>query len=453
MTGQLIAMTVDFLVEAEENPRRISPEALERLVYSLEHDPAMLEARPLIVDAEAREDGTFTVVAGNMRLRAASEAILDTESQFYEWYVERGGLPVYAKHFDSPRVRREWMLRDNAGYGEWVPDELAALVAAHRDAEGDLAMLGFSEPDLGLLLAASEDDVPGLPTSAPDDVPKAPEQAVSRLGDVWQLGDHRLVCGDAALPQTVEAATLGAPMSAIVTDPPYGVDYDPEARVLTGFSQERLKRPLGELTGDDRLAGDYSLWLAEVLIVAAEPLRDGGALYMFFADRMMEWAAGAVREAGFHIAQQLVWRKSRLVFGRHDWQYQHEPIIYGWKPGNAHVWLGDRTQTTIIEASTDHYGTEREKYRHPTQKPYEVLRPLIENSTMREAGVLDPFAGSGSTIIACERLRRRCAAIELEPRWVDVAILRWMGFTGEQAELVSRDGSPTSVGFAEAAGS
>ncbi len=436
--------TVEELEEAPENPRRISDEAFERLCRSMDADPAMLKARPLIVDVDNAQ-----VVAGNMRLRAA-KALLEREpGNFTEWYHANGGIPVYDKHFESPAERREWLLRDNSLYGEWVPEEVAALIAMHRDEGGIAELLGFSDTEADALLVHLASGEPAAPagTGDVDATPKSvPDEPFTRLGDLWELGDHALLCGDAVSFAAVQhAVDVGEHMiHAVWTDPPYGVNYDAEARVGTFFSEERLAAAFGQIKGDeDRDHAAYAVWLAQALEAARDVLIPGGAVYLCHAGKMMEGAAAAWRLAGLHLAQQLVWVKSRLTFGRLDYHYSHEPIIYGWLPGGPHRWFGDRTQCSVIEVPTDHYATDgRESYAHPTQKPYGLIAPCIENSTQPGEGVLDPFAGAGSTLIACEHLGRRCVAIEIEPRYCDVILDRWAAFTGRDPVLRERGTDP-----------
>ncbi len=419
------------------NPRRISDEALRRLRHSIEADPDMLWARPVM----ATVDGE--VLGGNMRLRAAR---LDPPFEAIPTYVLEG----------DPATQRARMLRDNAPYGEWIPDELAALVKAHEDDGADMALLGFSAGELGGLLAlvsASDAAGGGLEGADPDAVPEPPEEPVTQPGDTWILGDHRLVCGNAEDPLAfdrvlrdadqyelvpgVEVRWITETVDCVWTDPPYGVDYDPEARE-SYFSPERLANPLGKIEGDKLEEEAFSTWLALTLGNAGRCLRPGGSVYMAHAGSVSEWAARGFREAGFYLSSQLLWIKTVLVFGRSDYHWQHEPIFYGWKSDAAHRWFGDRKQTTLIEVASDHYSAEGKAaggYKHPNQKPYDLIRPMLENSTQAGEIVLDPFGGSGSTLIVCEQMGRKARLLELDPRYCDVIVRRWETFTGREAVL------------------
>lgn len=444
MKQGLTYLEPELLREAEDNPRQIRDERFDLLLRALLADPSMLEARPLIADAnDVNGSGQYAVVAGNMRLRAIREILISgQETALSAMVAEHAGVPVYVKAFASDAERREWLLRDNASYGEWVPEELARLLAMHEAEGADVALLGFTglEAESLLALVAEPPPEPGG-HGDPDDAGGAPpSQPTTKPGDAWRLGDSVVLCADAAHPQSyAELLKHIGGWDAIWTDPPYGVGYDAEARE-SYFSPDRLAQPFGEIQGDQRQAlGAYADWLCTVLENALAPMREGGAVYLCHADKMVEAASQAFRESGCYLSSQLIWVKSVLVFGRSDYHYKHEPLLYGWKEGAAHRWFGDRKQTTIIEAASDHYNEHKgERYVHPTQKPYELIRPGLENSTRLGDVVLDPFAGSGSTLAACVMLGRRCAALELDPRYVDVVCARYEALTGGERELLAR---------------
>lgn len=445
-------LPVEDLREAEDNPRLIRDERFEHLCRTVARRPGLLEARPLILDDERGD-----IVAGNMRLRAAKELIAQGNVEFAEWVEQRGGLPVFRHRFEDASERREWLALDNHGFGEWVPEGLAAMMQAHADEGGDLAMLGFAQPEVDALLALAKAPPAGggLPDADPDETPEPPVAPVTQDGDLWLLGDHRLVCGNAHSLEAL-ALLLDVPtdepldrhrvVDCVWTDPPYGVNYNPEGRVLAdgrwtsgaAFSAERAARPLGRVEGDEHREGEaYATWLAGILQRATMALRDGGGVYLMHAAAMSEWTYRAWREADLYFASQLIWRKSRIVFGRGDYHWAHEPVIYGWKPGAAHRWHGDATQSTVFEVAADFYGNRAEHGLHGNQKPYDLIRPMLENSTEPGEVVLDPFGGSGSTLIVCEQLGRACRMMELDPRFVDVIVRRWQTFTGREAERIT----------------
>ena len=428
----LMAVPLELLKEAPENPRRIREDKFADLRYTLRTAPEMLDARPLIVDDENAE-----VIGGNMRLRAARAELAEfPEGELAQFIAQRGGIPTYRRRFPDPAERREWLLRDNADYGEWVPAELALLVDLHQRDHADIRLLGFGQGEIEGLLALARQEEPnpsGRRRADPDAAPKLPEEAETRPGDVIALGDHRLLCGDASNAR--DWHFMGGDFADVVwTDPPYGVSYDPEAdRRKDQFTAERLASPYGALAGDSPGSAEaYAEWLVGVLAQIVKVTRAGGPIYLAHAARMSEPVYRAWREAGLHFAAQLIWAKTRIIFGRGDYHWKHEPVIYGWKPGATHPWLGDRTQGTVLEVAPPYYG-ERDDLVHPTQKPYELVRAHLANSATGGSIVLDPFAGSGTTMVAAERLGLRARLMEIDPRYCDVIVRRYEALTGESA--------------------
>lgn len=384
--------------------------------------------KPIIARRETSE-----VLVGNHTTQAARE----------EGWTH---IAVLWRSEPSDAEAKRLALVDNrtSDLAEWDVAGLAADLTELSNA-GGLAGTGFSEEamqetlEIARKLAASE--AAALLGAGGEDTPPgpAPKKPKTRLGDLITMNEHRLVCGDAATPDAYAALLTDVPgVDLVWTDPPYGVAYDPESRV-SYFSPERLEQPFGEILGDEKVLGPtYATWLAEVLSNATAPLREGGPVYVCHAATMMEWAARAYREAGLYLASQIIWAKTVLVFGRGDYHWMHEPILYGWKPGAAHRWLGDRTQTTLQVIAADHYNADADGTLHPNQKPIDLIRPHLLNSTLPGDYVLDPFAGSGATLIACETLQRRALLLELDPAYCDVIVDRWERHTGEQATRPAR---------------
>lgn len=348
-------------------------------------------------------DGDRGVIAGHDRLLAARKLGL-TE------------VPTIELTHLTPAQRRAYVLADNrlALSAGW-DDDLLRIELGALQAEGfDLALTGFDPLELGALFAA--------PTSGltdPDEIPTVPETPVSRLGDLWQLGRHRLVCGDSTDPATVETVLCGVRPHLMVTDPPYGVEYDPGWRnaALAGGKTARVGKVLNDDRADWREA--WALFPGEVAYVWH------GALH-----------AGTVAESlgatGFQIRAQIIWAKERLVMGRGHYHWQHEPCWYAVR-GTGH-WSGDRKQTTLWSIASKGQDAATT---HGTQKPVECMaRPMRNNSSPGQA-VYEPFCGSGTTLIAAEMEGRACHAIELSPAYVDVALARWQAFTGLQAALAA----------------
>ena len=239
-------------------------------------------------------------------------------------------------------------------------------------------------------------------------------------GDVWLLGNNRLMCGDCRLKADITTLMNGTQADLIVTDPPYNVAY-------TGGTEDELTIQNDSMDNDM-----FATFLRQVFGIMFACLKPGGSYYVFHADSEGENFRASLRKAGFKIAQCCVWVKNSMVMGRQDYQWKHEPCLYGWKDGASHNWYSDRKQSTVLEFDKP---TANED--HPTMKPVGLMAYLIQNSTKRGDTVLDVFGGSGSTLIACEETGRRCLTMELDPHYCDVIIARWEEMTGEKAVLLS----------------
>ena len=323
-------------------------------------------------------------------------------------------------------------------YVDLSPEE-EALVLATLDPIGAMAtadtakleelLAGISVDDAGLLALlgdlAGNDLKAGL--TDPDDVPPLGEESHIKPGDLFALGDHRLMCGDSTKAEDVARLLGGSEVDIVWTDPPYGVAYQTKLSVEEAATRHRRTDGL-EVSNDD-LTPDST----RTLIVAAlrlAPLKAGGAFYVASPSGDMETVfRAALEEVGFQLRQQLVWVKDIFVMGRQDYHWRHESILYGWRDGAAHYWEGGRKQDTVWEIPRPKRSEE-----HPTMKPVELVARGLSNSSRRNDVVYDPFGGSGSTTVAAEQLGRRCHSMEIDPRYVAVAIKRWEDFTGRQAE-------------------
>jgi len=277
----------------------------------------------------------------------------------------------------------------------------------------NLALTGFDIGDIEALFAIS---TAGL--TDPDEVPHAPEVPVSTLGDVWVLGRHRLICGDSTDAATVATVLDGVRPNLMVTDPPYGVGYDPAWRNRAGISTTERT---GKVLNDDR-ADWREAWA----------LFPGDVAYVWHGALHATTVAESLVASSFEIRAQIVWAKDRLVMGRGHYHWQHEPCWYAVRAGGTGHWSGDRKQTTLWQIPNRAQDTDTT---HGTQKPVECMRrPIVNNSSPGQA-VYEPFSGSGTTLIAAEMEGRACHAVELSPAYVDVAVLRWQAFTGKTATL------------------
>jgi DNA modification methylase len=312
----------------------------------------------------------------------------------------------------------------NAG---WDDGLLRLELGELRGLEVDLGLLGFGTEELEALFAP-----PSAGLTDPDEAPEPPARPASVLGDVWLLGRHRLVCGDSTDAGTVTAALGGTRPHLMVTDPPYGVGYDPAWRLKTNRFGPSV---VGTVQNDDR--ADWS---------PAWQLFPGSVAYVWHGGLHSAIVQASLEAGGFHMRSQIVWAKQHFVFGRGDYHWQHEPCWYGVRGRGK--WAGDRKQTTLWTiANHNPMGGKKDDSTsgHGTQKPIECMKRPIENNSRLGQAVYDPFVGSGTTIIAAEMTGRACYAIELSPAYVDVAVRRWQSFTGEEAMLENEGRSFAAV--------
>jgi len=279
----------------------------------------------------------------------------------------------------------------------------------------DLSLIGFDEGFLAGLLG----DLPeGL--TDPDETPEVPEQPVTQPGDVWICGRHRVMCGDSTVLTDVERLCNGAQVDMLLTDPPYNVAYE-------GGTTEALK-----IQNDDMPDEEFVQFLTDAFVNAYAVLKPGAVFYIWHADSEGLNFRQACKNAKLTVRQCLVWRKNTFVMGRQDYQWQHDPCLYGWKDGAGHLWASDRKQTTVLDFDRPSRNGE-----HPTMKPVALFEYQMLNNTKGGDVVLDLFGGSGTTMIAAEKNGRIARVMELDPRYCDVIITRWQNFTGQEATLES----------------
>ena len=266
-----------------------------------------------------------------------------------------------------------------------------------------------------------------MPIDVQVDVPDE-SKCISRLGDVWVLGDHRLVCGDCQSKKFVDLLMQGEKADLCVTDPPYNVSY-------VGETAEQMTIENDSMSNDEFLS-----FLRQVFKSIKSVMHDGAAIYVFHADTEGSNFRRAFVEAGFKFAQCCIWMKNSFAMGRQDYQWQHEPVLYGWVPGAAHKWYSDRRQSTVWQ-----FDRPQRNAIHPTMKPIPLIAYPIQNSSQARDTVIDFFSGSGSTLIACEKTDRICRAIELDPRYVDASVRRYRQmFPGKTITLI-RDGERKDI--------
>ena len=255
-----------------------------------------------------------------------------------------------------------------------------------------------------------------------DEVPEVPEEPKSKLGEIYQLGNHRLMCGDSTKEEDVNKliGDKGKIIDLLITDPPYNVNYE-------GGTKDKLK-----IKNDNMENEMFHQFLFDVFTNAYNVLKDGASFYCWYASREVVNFHTSIEESGFTVKQELIWNKSSLVMGRQDYQWKHEPCLYGWKETNSHVWYGDRKQTTVID-----WEKPSKSDLHPTMKPVGLFDYQIKNSSKAGDNILDLFGGSGTTIMACEQNNRNAYVMEYDPKYVDVIIERWEKFTGKKAVKIN----------------
>ena len=441
------------------NPRKISDTQLERLVHSLLVFPEMQTLRPIVIDE------TYTALGGNMRYRALT-AISEkspaevnmmlangckgyaqkTEAErqnlrdyWAAWLADPTAIIVRADQLTEEQ-KREFIIKDNVAFGDWDDELLTADFDPDELVDWGLGDIE-DEPDDA---DADEDEY------SDEDAANAPTRC--NPGDVWLLGRHRLMCGDSTKESDVAKLMGGETAHLLLTDPPYNVDYQ-------GGTKDKMK-----IANDNMEDAAFVQFLTAAFNNATQAMRPGAAYYIWHADSKGLEFRSALKEAGLTLRETLIWVKNALVLGRQDYQWRHEPCLYGWKEGAAHYFVDDRSQSTVIEdAGVDYRKLKKDELLklvlqltdvstpntviyedkptkndlHPTMKPVKLMARLIRNSTRQTERVLDLFGGSGSTLIACEQINRQCFTMEYDPKYCDAILDRWEKLTGEQAERIT----------------
>ena len=426
--------TIDLfkLEENAENPRKITDSKADKLIDSILIFPRMLEIRPIVID------DTFKILGDNMRFKALqaianmstseisanlskcpgyndkTELERDTLLNYWIHWINRPVVYVINASELSQKERKEFIIKDNTGFGEWDWSRLST--------DWDLSELenwGVDLPADWDTSEAEEQKEAEEDDFSDEDAEKAEPRV--KPGEIWQLGEHRPMCGDCTYNEMLNKLTIGGGkmIDLYLTDPPYNVDY-------TGKTTDSLK-----IKNDKMEDTSFLQFLMNSFQSANQFLKEGAPFYIWHADLEGYNFRKAVRETGWLLKQCLIWNKNAMVMGRQDYQWKHEPCLYGWKSGASHHWYGDRKQTTVID-----YNKPVRNGEHPTMKPVGLFAYLIQNSTKEGDSVLDTFGGSGTTLIACEQLNRKCYMMELDPHYCDVIIARWEKLTGKEAVKV-----------------
>ena len=399
MTSEMEHVPVDRLIPYINNARTHSPEQIKKLRASLREFGFV---NPVIIDRE------YNIIAGHGRVMAAKE----------EGITE---VPcVYADHLTEAQ-KKAYILADNrmALDAGWDEEMLRVEIESLREMEFDPMLAGFDEKELAALYAGDGDEA----KDDDFDLSAALEKAsFVEPGDLWTVGRHRLMCGDATKAEDVETLMGGERANLIVTDPPYGVSF----KSSSGLT----------IQNDSMKNEEFYEFLLSAFQAMAAVLEKGGAAYVFHADTEGLNFRRAFIDAGFHLAGCCIWVKDSLVLGRSDYQWQHEPILYGFLQNGKHPWYSDRKQTTIWN-----YAKPKRNENHPTSKPLDLLGYPITNSSQENGIVIDTFGGSGSTMMACEQTGRICRMLELDPKYASVILRRYVeDFGGAERVYVERDG-------------
>lgn len=398
-----MANTISDLKFDHKNARKRTDSSAKLIQESLQRYGA---ARSIVIDEDNR------ILAGNGTIEGA-KALGLTKLKV----IEASGDEIIA-------VRRSGLSEDEK-VGLAIADNRAAELSdwdaemLHQLSEEHDLEPWFDPEDLEALLNDAEQLAPVEGNTDPDDVPEAPADPITKPGDLWILGNHRLLCGDSTDTIALERLMENQPADLWLTDPPYNVSYE-------GKTKEALT-----IKNDSMKDGDFRQFLHDVYVAANCFLKPGASFYIWHADSEGYNFRGAAHDIGWKIRQCLVWVKSVMVMGRQDYQWKHEPCLYGWTEGAAHTWCSDRKQTTVLE-----FDKPRRNGEHPTMKPVDLFQYLMTNSCKVGDIVLDSFGGSGTTLIAAERTHRKARLMELDPSYCDVIVKRWEDFTGNTAVCI-----------------
>ena len=392
-------MSVDELRPAAYNPRKklkAGDKEYEKIKNSI------LEfgyVEPIIVNYD------MTVIGGHQRLTVLKD-LGYTEVQCVEVHIE-----------DENKVKA-LNIALNKITGAWNEQLLADLIVDLQTANFNTDFTGFEAPEIEQLFSKVHNK--DIKEDNFDVEAELQKPTMSQAGDVWLLGRHRLVCGDSTLPETYTKLMDGKRANLVLTDPPYNVDVEETA---------------GKIKNDNMSDEDFYKFLFAMFVNVEQNMERDASIYVFHADSKGLTFRQAFHDAGFYLSGCCIWKKNALVLGRSPYQWQHEPCLFGWKVGGKHQWYSDRKQTTIWE-----YDRPKSSKEHPTMKPVALMAYPIQNSCMSNCIVLDPFLGSGSTLIACEETNRICYGIELDEKFVDVIVRRYIEYVdGSDGVFLLRD--------------
>lgn len=396
MTLQITYKPIKDLIPYARNSRTHSDAQVAQIAASIKEfgwtNPVLL-------------DGENGIIAGHGRLLAAQK-LGQTE------------VPTIELSHMTDAQKRAYVIADNklALNAGWDNDMLFAEFMELKDAGYDLELTGFTDDEIKKLTP----DIINEGLTDEDAVPEAGPEPVTKPGDIWVMGKHRLMCGDSTSIEALETLCSGQLVDMWLTDPPYNVAYEGKTKEALTIKNDAM--------GDS----EFRQFLRDAYVAADVVMKPGAVFYIWFADVETLNFTAALAETGWPLRQMLIWKKNSMVMGRKDYHFKHEPCLYGWKPGAAHLWASDRKQTTVIEIDRPSRNGE-----HPTMKPVALFEYQLLNNTKGGDLVLDSFGGSGTTLIAAEKNGRVARLMELDPKYCDVIVKRWQDFTGQKATLES----------------
>ena len=405
---KIVSKKVAELIPYASNSRTHSDEQVAQIAASIKE---FGWTNPILIDGE---NG---IIAGHGRLMAARK-LGHTE------------VPTIELKDMTEAQKKAYVIADNklALNAGWDNEILKVEIEALKELGFDIDLLGFDAKELGLLLEPEQ--VQGLTDE--DDAPPVPQEPKTKPGDIYQLGKHRLMCGDSTSIDALERLCDGQLVDMWLTDPPYNVDMTAKNEMLEKAGKARKDKATFGIQNDKMSNDSFRQFLRDCYVAADVVMKPGAVFYIWHADLEGYNFRGAVQDAGWTVRQCLIWKKSVFAIGRQDYHWKHEPCLYGWKEGAGHLWATDRKQTTILEFDKPSRNGE-----HPTMKPVALFEYQLLNNTKGGDIVLDSFGGSGTTLIAAEKNGRVARLMELDPKYCDVIVKRWEDFTGKKAELLT----------------
>jgi site-specific DNA-methyltransferase (adenine-specific) len=383
----IVMMKLSELVPYDKNPRK-NDEAVKYVKASIQEFGFKV---PIVIDKDN------VIIAGHTRYKASKELKIDEVPCIIASDLTEEQIKAFRLADNKVSEQAEWDL-------ELLSEELDDLF------DFDMGAFGFE-------LESEEEDVEIQEDEYEIEPPAEPR---AKLGDIYQLGNHRLMCGDSTSIDDVEKLMDGTTVDLLLTDPPYNVNYE-------GKTKDKLKIENDKMNNDN-----FRQFLVDAFTCADSVMKPGAGFYIWHADSEGYNFRGACYDIGWEVKQCLIWNKNSLVLGRQDYHWKHEPCLYGWKSGAGHNWYADRKQTTVLDFDRPSRNAE-----HPTMKPIPLFDYQIKNNTKKEDVVLDLFGGSGTTLMACEQNNRKAYLMELDPKYVDVIIDRWEQYTGQKAQLLT----------------